>query len=501
MEIYQLIFLFYELYFMFKRFILLIISICFFISSNAWADKWGELKTLLPTGTQVSYIVQDVKSNKIIVEDQAKILRLPASTQKVLTATAAKLYLGDNFKYKTKIEGKKSNIVHGVYHGDLRFQFVGDPILLRRDIKNMLLTLRKQGIKKIKGNVYLNSSHFDGYQWSNGEAWNDLGICFASPSNAIIVNKNCVKGNLSLASKKAKKARLYIPSYDPVNITSDVDVVSKKQRLKRFCDLELTRNSHNNYHLHGCIVLKNKPLGLSFAVNDPFVYTKKIIAAELGNVGIKLKGKIKLEKTPFSANGMSVLASHESPSLKKLLHLMLKESDNLVADSLFKTLGSAYYKRPGNFRNGAKALKKILKDHGIDVENSYIADGSGLSRHNLISAKVLMSVLHYDYQHDDKLKLLEDFPIAVVDGTLKDLGGVQRPEFKGKIIAKTGGMDGVANILGIAKTPYGVRFFVVIINGCNLAGDQNKLIDNSKVAIANFQKAFFKQVFNTHGSK
>jgi len=481
---------------MFKGFILSMISIFFFISANAWADNWSELNSLLPTGAQISYLVEDIKNNKIIVEHQSEILRLPASTQKVLTATAAKLYLGDNFKYKTTIEGKKSNIMQGVYHGDLRFQFVGDPTLLRNDIKNMLFALKKQGIKTIKGNFYLNSSHFNGYQWSNGEVWNDLGICFTSPSNAIIVNKNCVNGNLSLKSKKAKKARLYIPSYDPVNITANVDVVSKKQRLKSFCDLELTRNSHNNYHLHGCAVLKNKPLGLSFAVNDPFDYTKKIVAAELDKVGIKLKGKIQLEKTPFSASGVSELAVHESPALTKLLHLMLKESDNLIADSLFKTLGSAYYKRPGNFRNGAKALKQILKAHGIDLENSHIADGSGLSRHNLISAEVLMSVLHYIYKHDDKLKLLEDFPIAAVDGTLKDLGGVQTPKFKGNIIAKTGGMDGVANILGIAKTPYGVRFFVVIINGCNSSSDQNKLKVNCKVAIDNYQQAFFKQVFS-----
>lgn len=486
---------------MFIRFILLIICAFFLVSTNASANKWDDLKTLLPKGTQFSYIVQASNDNKIIAQHQSEILRLPASTQKVLTATAAKLYLGDNFKYKTSIEGKKSNIWRGIYHGDLRFQFVGDPMLLRKDIKHMLVTLKKQGIKKIQGDFYLNSSHFNGYQWSNGQAWNDLGICYTSPSNAIIVNKNCVKGNLSVSSKNVNKARLFIPSYEPANITANVDVVSKKERLARFCDLEVTRNSHNNYHLHGCVVLRNNPLGLSFAVNDPFDYTKKILMAELKNVGIKLNGEIKLEQTPFSEKGGAVLALHQSPSLKKLLHLMLKKSDNLIADSLFKTLGGAYYKRPGNFRNGAMALKHILEDHGIELQNSHISDGSGLSRHNLISAKALMSVFQYVYHHDDKLKLLQDFPIAAVDGTLKDFGGVQSPEFKGKIIAKTGGMDGVSNILGIAKTPYGVRFFVVIINGFNLSGDQDNLTKKSKITIDNFQKAFFKQVFNTHSRK
>ena len=311
---------------------------------NLFASEWAALHPLLPKGTQISYLVVDPDKNKIIAQSQQTVLRTPASMQKLLTATAAKLYLGEKFRYHTAIEGKSTDIRNNQYQGDLRFHFVGDPTLSRADISNMLNALKRLGIKKIAGDLLLNRSHFSGYQWSNGQAWNDLGVCYTAPANAIIVNKNCVLGNLSLNRSDADKARLFIPVYEPIEISSDVSVVSKEQRSEQFCALELTRNSQNRYHLWGCIVPGNRPLALAFAANDPFAYARRIIAAELQRAGIRLTGRIVLDDsraTDIDAFS-DALVSHQSPLLGELLQIMMKESDNLIADSLFKTLGAVY---------------------------------------------------------------------------------------------------------------------------------------------------------------
>ncbi|HIP75559.1 MAG TPA: D-alanyl-D-alanine carboxypeptidase/D-alanyl-D-alanine-endopeptidase [Psychromonas hadalis] len=459
--------------------------------------RWENLQTLIPKGTQVSYIVVDPKTKATIASHNAETLRTPASMQKLITATAAKLYLGSDFRYKTTIVGEKSKIKKGKYQGDLRFMFVGDPQLLRKDIKKMLVDLKNKGIRTINGNFILNASHFNGYQWSNGQAWNDLGVCYTAPSNAIIVNRNCVRGNLSLAKKEAKKATIFIPNYEPVNITADVDVVTKEERSAQFCALEVTRNSQNNYHLWGCMVPRNRPFGLAFAVNDPFEYAQQIVAKELKNIGIKLHGKVLLEKEPINSEKFTVLVEHQSPRLEALLSIMMKKSDNLIADSLFKTLGSAYFKTSGNFRNGQQAVKRILKQHGVDLENSYLADGSGLSRHNLMSAELFMNLLTYVYENDARLDLLSRFSIAGVDGTLKYHKGVKGEKFKGKIIAKTGSLKGVANLLGVAKTDQGDKLFVVIINGYNRATHQltSALPRTKKESKDTFEQAFFSEIF------
>ena len=464
-----------------------------FLPINLFASEWSSLYSLLPKGTQVSYIVVDPTDNKVIAQSQQAVLHTPASIQKLLTATAAKLFLGDQFRYQTAIEGNIDRLKKGQYQGDLRFRFVGDPTFSRADIRNMLKRLKHLGIKKIAGNILLNQAHFSGYQWSNGQAWNDLGVCYTAPANAIIVNRNCVLGNLSLSAENTHKARLFIPPYEPVTISSDVSIVTKKQREQQFCDLEVTRNSRNHYHLWGCMVARKQPLALAFAVNDPFVYAQQIIKSELAELGISLSGKILLDNNSETKNTLftEILASHQSPLLSDLLQVMMKESDNLIADSLFKTLGAAYFHSAGNFRNGAQAVKQILKAHGIDLENAYLADGSGLSRHNLMSAELFMSVLNYIYKNDPQLKLLSSFAVAGVDGTLKHYKGMRGKLFKGKVRAKTGSMKGVANILGVLNGKQGDRLFVLILNGYNLP-DASVTGNSQKVNKYLFQQAFFK---------
>jgi D-alanyl-D-alanine carboxypeptidase/D-alanyl-D-alanine-endopeptidase (penicillin-binding protein 4) len=477
---------------MFKR--ILCFTLCL-LPVNLLAEQWSALHALLPKGTQLSYLVLDPAKNILLAESNAEILRTPASLQKLLTATAAKLYLGEKFRYQTTLEGEKSRIKNNHYQGDIRLRFVGDPTLSRADIKEMLKSFKAQGVKQIRGDFLINAAHFSGYQWSDGQAWNDLGVCYTSPSNAIIVNRNCVLGNLSVPASDAKTARLFIPSYEPVEISSDVDVVTSAQRDEQFCGLKVTRNSHNNYHLWGCMVPKNRPFGLAFSVNDPFAYARQIIKSELKNVGIKLNGKVKLERVNKTEQATQVLVKHQSPLLGKLLEIMLKDSDNLIADSLFKTLGAAYFQQEGNFRNGAKALKLILQAHGVDLENAYLADGSGLSRHNLMSARLFMTVLKYVYQNDAKLKLLDSFSIAGLDGTLQYHQGVAGPLLKGNIIAKTGSMKGVANLLGIVKTAQGERLFALVINGYNWP--ETALTKATKSPVVMFEQAFFEKIIKS----
>ncbi|MCP4323893.1 MAG: D-alanyl-D-alanine carboxypeptidase/D-alanyl-D-alanine-endopeptidase [Psychromonas sp.] len=478
------------------RFIVLFSLLC---SINALANEWQALHPLLPKGTQLSYMVVDADKQTVLAQSQQETLRTPASIQKLLTATAAKLHLGGGFRYQTQLIGDKSKIKGTKYSGDLHLNFVGDPTLKRKDITAMLISLKRLGIKEVSGDFLLNQSHFNGYQWSNGQAWNDLGVCYTAPSNAIIVNENCVLGNLSLKSNDAKKATLYIPSYEPVTISADVDVVTKEQREERFCDLEVTRNSQNNYHLWGCMVPRKRSFGLAFAVNDPFQYASKIITVELSKLGIKLKGKVLLESDKQDANNAEVLANYQSPELDKLLKIMMKKSDNLIADSLFKTLGASYFQRAGNFRNGGKAVKAILAEQGVDLENAYLADGSGLSRHNLMSAERFMSVLQFVYKNDKQFDLLSSFSVAGIDGTLKYHKGVRGKQFKGKVIAKTGSMKGVANLLGVVKTKQGDRLFVLILNGYNKHKSQltSEILRDEKASKYRFESAFFETILNS----
>ena len=102
-----------------------------------------------------------------------------------------------------------------------------------------------------------------------------------------------------------------------------------------------------------------------------------------------------------------------------------------------------YYKRPASFQLGTLAIKSILQKQGIRFGNSILADGSGLSRHNLVAPKTMLSVLEYIAKNEDKLHLMETFPIAGVDGTISGRGGLISPPLVKNVIAKTGSLKGV----------------------------------------------------------
>ncbi|SUH99672.1 penicillin-binding protein [Salmonella enterica subsp. enterica serovar Typhimurium] len=96
------------------------------------------------------------------------------------------------------------------------------------------------------------------------------------------------------------------------------------------------------------------------------------------------------------------------------------------------------------------AVRQILRQQaGIDIGNTIIADGSGLSRHNLIAPATMMQVLQYIAQHDNELNFISMLPLAGYDGSLQYRAGLHQAGVDGKVSAKTGSLQGVYNLAGL----------------------------------------------------
>ncbi|MCK8232097.1 D-alanyl-D-alanine carboxypeptidase, partial [Erwinia amylovora] len=81
-----------------------------------------------------------------------------------------------------------------------------------------------------------------------------------------------------------------------------------------------------------------------------------------------------------------------------------KKSDNMIADTVFRTIGRERFGVPGTRRAGSDAVRQILRQKAnIDLGNSIQVDGSGLSRHDLITPATIMQVLQYIAQNDSQL--------------------------------------------------------------------------------------------------
>lgn len=475
-------------------FTLFIISI-----SHASAADVSEFTAILPNGTNHAFIIGQPTEQaagatpSTPVKHNETQLMAPASTQKMITALTAKLYLTDSFLFHTELHGiTKQRTLH-----QAEFVFSGDPSFRRQDLANMLRQLKRKGITRVSGDIKLNTGHFNGYNWSNGQVWNDQGVCYSAPASAIIINHNCVQGNLKRAKPKTQ-AKIYIPNYEPLRLTSKVSVVSKEKQKKSFCELELKQNGSNNYTLFGCIRSAKHNLPLSFAITDPSDYFSQILRAELESQGIQFSGDI---ITTEAASQTPIVITHKSLPLDELINTMLKDSDNLIADVLFKTIGGRYFDQPGNYRNGARAMQEILAAAGIDMENSYIADGSGLSRHNLISAQKLFEILTYIAANDEQLGLVKHFAISGVDGSMQYKKGLLTPLLKGNIRAKTGSMKGVSNLVGFATTKQNHSVpFVLMINNYNLSPAQKERLftEHQPSPLTQYFNAFFGYIVKNY---
>lgn len=420
-----------------------------------------------PTNGQAAWILADANTGNIEASYNGELLLKPASTQKLITTLAGALALGPDWRYQTQVY-YRGQLTNGRLNGDLLVDFVGDPTLKREQLRDLL---KRSGVKHISGDLLLNQARFSGYDRGNGWSWNDLSVCYTAPVSAMILDKNCVQGALYAHSGQA--ARATVPAHQPVKVSAEVAVVGPTKQKSSFCSLEVEMTPPNQYRLSGCIGPRKEPWPLRFAIQDVSAWGQDLSRWALGQAGIKVTGVIKDSRV--TVTDWQPLASHASPSLKELSRVILENSDNLYADSLLRTLGAEHFQQAGSFANGTAAVREILLQQAqIDLGPSWLADGSGLSAHNLVRAQDLLAVLLVIANEPRAQWLKALLPVSGESGTLLYRKSVQDPSLKGKIQAKTGTIAHVQNLAGFIDTKGGAKAFVLLQNGLSISPQHEK---------------------------
>lgn len=449
--------------------------------------NFSDLTQQLPEGSSVGFIAKNINQNQIIADYNGSTFMLPASTQKVFTAVAAKLALGDQFQFETALLSN-GKIQNGNLDGHLIVRFTGDPDLTSGQLYSLLAELKKQGINKINGDLVLDTSVFSSHDRGLGWIWNDLTMCFNSPPSAANIDNNCFYAELDANQNPGETVKINVPAQFPIQVFGQVYVADSNEAP--YCQLDVVVHDNNRYQVKGCLARQSKPFGLSFAVQDTDAYAAAIIQRQLRQLGIEFNGKVMLPQKPQQGQ---LLAKHLSKPLPDLLKKMMKKSDNQIADSLFRAVAFNYYKRPASFQLGTLAIKSILQKQGIRFGNSILADGSGLSRHNLVAPKTMLSVLEYISKNEDKLHLIETFPIAGVDGTISGRGGLISPPLVKNVIAKTGSLKGVYNLAGFMTNARGEKVaFVQFINGYSTGDLESK---TKRAPLVQFESGLYNKIY------
>lgn len=150
-------------------------------------------------------------------------------------------------------------------------------------------------------------------------------------------------------------------------------------------------------------------------------------------------------------------------TIDQVLMRMLKESDNLYAESMFYQIGAASGSQPATAHSARSVMNRLIEKVGLDPKRYNIADGSGLSLYNYVTAELEVRLLRYAFKNNNiYLHLHPSLPQAGTDGTLRKR--MTSPFTQGNVYAKTGTLSGISSLAGYCIAANGHRLAFAIIN-------------------------------------
>lgn len=385
---------------------------------------------------------------------------VPASSLKLFVAAAALDILGPNYRFETKIL-TDGDISKGILKGNCYLLASGDPSLDSAGMEKLVDQMKLKGIEQIKGNLALDLTIFDQVTMGPGWMWDEEIAYWSSPLSALNIEHNCisflVKPNLKVGNPCSVAFFPDFQGIDLINRSITRHLNSKEESI------EIKRLSSRQFKLLGEMSPESEPRLFRIPISTPHLYAAEILKSLFIKNQITFQGNIEIKKCPAKAK---VLGTHTSPKLSEILKIVLKDSDNLYANALFKKIGQKRFGSPGTWEKGSVAIGEFLSQKAsINVDEIVIVDGSGESRYNLVSPNQMVTFLtwiHDTFPHARALK--EALPISGVDGTLKRR--MTTPFLKSKVRAKTGSMTGISSLCGYIegkkKKPIA---FAIFVNG------------------------------------
>jgi D-alanyl-D-alanine carboxypeptidase/D-alanyl-D-alanine-endopeptidase (penicillin-binding protein 4) len=403
-------------------------------------------------------LVQPLYKGQNLYSRDAQKYFTPASNAKLLTTAVALQQLGANFRIRTSVYQDGNNV--------LRVVGRGDPSFSDTQLVALAKQLKAKGISQIT-KLIADDSYFQGDIVSPSWEWEDVYSDYGAPVNSLILNENVFSLNL-VPQAVGKPLQVAWTDFNEARFWQIINQsVTVEEKQPAF--INVTRElSGNVLRIQGQLAAKADPFLVKVPVVDPNNYF-------LRRFRIALAGeKIRLRETGVVSSSVNQqeVAFVESPLLSDLLMETNQNSNNLYAEALLRAIASSTSraialqpKKPDQTTVNAalEVLKTTLTRLGVNPTGYALVDGSGLSRHDLISPEALVQVLQAMAKTPAASVYRASLPIAGKSGTLKNR--FLNTPAEGIVQAKTGTVTGVVSLSGYVNTPkYEPLVFSIIVN-------------------------------------
>jgi len=425
--------------------------------------------------------VVSLGDGRLLFERNGDKLFTPASNMKVYTTAVALDLLGGDYTWRTSVYSGTEPDASGAIRGDLILYGRGAPDLVshnKKDNANSLdelaLALMQRGVKRIQGNVVGDESYFRGDEIGDGWQWNDLQWYFGAEASALSVNDNEVDINIASPRTQDEKPKIVSSDVDDyVQINNDIATTKRGERFTIGVHRGL---SDNDVHVWGEFPMGSGGYGVRLSVHRPALWSAGLFLRALNAHGISVDGVAKArdsrmpEAERFKPDGNRELAFVTSKPLSQIIKLTNKESINLYAELILRTLGreraallpgAGSGRERGDDEAGTALVRLWLSRAGIANDRIAIHDGCGLSRLDLVTPKSTAGLLFAIHLTPAAELFKESLPVAGVDGTLQGRLG----RLAGRVFAKTGTLTYDHSLSGYVTTANGGTFAFSIM--CN----------------------------------
>ncbi len=457
--------------------------------------------------------IVSLDTNRTIFEENAQKYFMPASNMKSYTVAAALEKLSPDFRFVTSVYASMTPDASGTIRGDLSVYGRGDVSFSTAfeggDSSTKLNALADKivqaGVKRIEGNLVGDESYFTGspipYSWE----WDDLQWKSGAEISALPVNDNLVE---LVVKPSAANAACFVQTL-PVNAI--VKIVNRCQTATTGTQREIRvtkKLDQNILEISGTMPLGDAGYTGNVTVSRPAQFFVEMLRGLLIQKGVTITGQNKvINASEKSFSGIASLppieiAKLESPPFSIVAAKTMKPSQNAYTETILWTLGEhtgrqqelvsatdeaavKKLQKTSSAELGAKVVQKFLNEIGIAPDSVIQWDGSGLSRHNLITPDSAVALYTYMSKSRYAAVWRESLTVGGVDGTLQN-------RFKGTVAAnnirgKTGTIDQVSTLSGYVTTAAGERLvFSILVNGVSNVRTRQAAIDEIVVALASF---------------
>ncbi len=409
-------------------------------------DK-AELQARLGRNGQLGVHVLDLRSGAHLFDAEGDRALNPASNHKLLTAIAALELLGPDYRFSTRV------LLDG---DDLVIVGEGDPSLQVDALARLALAVRDQlaqaGAPAVR-RIVIDDGAFSPERFGPGYDAGGPGYSYMAPSGALSLQWNTVE---ITAVPSDGDVEVFV---DPPSAHVRVESTAHLGRTTALTIETTGKGDDTVVTVAGTLARRAGVHTIRRRIADPGRFAASVFAAALGPAFTDL---------PIVRGGASAaalpLGEHRSAPLVEVLHSALKFSNNFTIEQLLRTLGRHSAGAPGDWDNGAAALRAFWHATGGTEDGIVFENASGYSRLGRISARGLTDLLAFSQRPESRSAgVLEALAVSGTDGTMRD----RLHDVPGRVFAKTGTLAGASALSGIVVGDDGLPSlaFSVLVNG------------------------------------